>query len=692
MDDPGCGPNAASRRAEVKPLKRQIFEHVRAAGQISRRDLARALAVSPGSVTSLTADLIEHGLLSAISGEAVVHTTRGRPAVALRLAPHAGHVVGMKLSDVRHSAVVVTFAGAVIAEASAVSQGGAQHGETLVEEAAGLLGAVLEKAALHSDDISALGVGLAGIVDHSRGIVPWSPMFRDRNVGLRDLLAARTGLPVHIDNDANVLTLAELWFGAGRSKSSFAVITVESGVGMGLVVENRLDRGALGMGMELGHTKVHLDGALCRCGRNGCLEAYLADYALVRDARVALNLPHTGGADMAETLAMLYAQAQSGHAAAEAVLRRAGRYLAIAMSNVTHLFDPEVILLSGGGMSYDYLYSDQILAEMEALTLENGRGRCGSGIQRLGRSGLGAGGGGLGLVDGHRPHVRRPFGMIWPMVILFSLLGDPTPRFEPRDMPVNHVYLGGWEHFVGGGVAVFDCDDNGLPDMAAAGGEAPMRLFRNITGPDSRIAFEEVPVTQITGVTGAYPLDIDSDGIRDLVVLRVGPNEILRGLGNCRFERAAWHIPKGDAWTTAFSATWEAGRDWPTLAFGNYVDRSDPDGPFEACDDNILLRHDGSDYTEQPLTPGFCALSMLFSDWNGSGIADLRVSNDRHYYVRGGSEQMWRMPDLTLRDGDGWEPVSIWGMGIASRDLNGDGASGSHADLDGRSTASVRSA
>ena len=181
---------------------------------------------------------------------------------------------------------------------------------------------------------------------------------------------------------------------------------------------------------------------------------------------------------------------------------------------------------------------------------------------------------------------------------------------------------------------------------------------------------------ELTHVTGAYPLDIDSDGIMDVAVLRVGANMLLKGGSDCSFADASadWGFQTSDRWSTAFSATWEPGQTLPTLAFGNYVDRSNPDGPFEACDVNLLYRPEGGRYGEPTeLKPGFCALSMLFSDFSRRGRADLRISNDRHYYVRGGSEQMYR-PDAArfLGPADGWQPISIWGMGIASQDLNGD--------------------
>lgn len=258
---------------------------------------------------------------------------------------------------------------------------------------------------------------------------------------------------------------------------------------------------------------------------------------------------------------------------------------------------------------------------------------------------------------------------------------DPAaPRFVDRAaaLPVAQVYDGGWEHYVGGGVAIFDCDGDDRPDMFVAGGSNPARLFRNVTDrPGGDIRFEAAAMEPILGVTGAYPLDVDGDDTLDLMVLRVGPNRLLRGLGDCRFAdaTATWGLATADRWTTAFSATWERGRAWPTLAVGNYVDRFDPSGPFEACDVNLLFRG-GAGRFEPPeeIRPGFCALSMLISDWTRSGTPDLRISNDRQYYVRAGYEQMFHLAPLReYGEAEGWRRLRLWGMGIASRDITGDG-------------------
>jgi hypothetical protein len=258
------------------------------------------------------------------------------------------------------------------------------------------------------------------------------------------------------------------------------------------------------------------------------------------------------------------------------------------------------------------------------------------------------------------------------------------PRFveQASAAGIDHVYDGDFSFFVGGGVAALDCDDDGRPDLYFAGGSNPAALYRNQSPTGGALRFAPVsdPATDLTGVVGAYPIDIDGDANVDLAVLRVGENVLLRGLGGCRFERAneAWGFDGGDAWTAAFSAKWEDGMALPTLAFGNYLERGEGERAA-TCADNVLVRPQPGEpryATPTALTPGYCTLSILFSDWDRSGRVDLRMTNDRHYYT-GGEEQLWRVPDgeapRPYTQEDGWQHMEIWGMGIASYDVTGDG-------------------
>ena len=259
-----------------------------------------------------------------------------------------------------------------------------------------------------------------------------------------------------------------------------------------------------------------------------------------------------------------------------------------------------------------------------------------------------------------------------------------VPRFveETDAAGLQSRFEGESEYLVGGGVATFDCDGDGLPEVYVTAGVNKAKFYRNKSARGAAIKLlEERSGLELTNANGAYPLDIDGDGHTDLVVLRVGEVQVFRGLGNCKFERAnaPWKVVTSNAWHSAFSATWERGQDWPTLAFGTYVDRSKPEFPWGSCTPGLLLRPAATGKAfapPQPLVPGHCALSMLFSDWGRTGEAALRVSNDREYY-KGGQEQLWKFapgqPPALYTPAQGWKPLQIWGMGIASHDLDGDG-------------------
>jgi len=372
----GCGPRLRDGGQSAPPLRQQVFEHVRAEGIATRSGITRALGISGGMVTQLTADLIQRGLLEEVADpprETGREGARGRPPTALRVVRDSGRVLGIKLSEDVHTAVITDFAGIERGAATRPSDHRPRDLDELTEEVAALVEAALEDAGPAAAPLAAVGVGLAGLIQHDTGTVAWSPFLARRGAPLKAALQERLGLPVHLDNDVNMLTLAELWFGAGRRKTDFAVVTIEQGVGMGLVLGNRLYRGAGGMGLELGHTKVQLDGALCRCGRRGCLEAYVADYALLREAATALAPGSVAQVAPEDMLDRLFDEAKAGNRAAATIFRRAGRYLSLGLSNVVQLFDPELIILSGARMRYDYLYAEEVLAEMSAQALDDQR-------------------------------------------------------------------------------------------------------------------------------------------------------------------------------------------------------------------------------------------------------------------------------------------------------------------------------
>lgn len=260
----------------------------------------------------------------------------------------------------------------------------------------------------------------------------------------------------------------------------------------------------------------------------------------------------------------------------------------------------------------------------------------------------------------------------------------PVPKFveETASAGIASTYTGDWEYIVGGGVAAFDCNADGRSDMLLAGGSSPATFYVNQSPVGGALKFSpQISGLEVDKVAGAYPVDINSDGITDLVLLRVGENRVMRGLGNCQFAQANadWGFDGGDGWSTAFAATFELGAQWPTIAIGNYINRAEESFPWGSCTDNWLHRPNAAGTGFAPplaLKPSHCALSMLFTDWNNSGTPALRISNDREYY-KGGAEQLWHMKPgvdpVLYTDKEGWARLRIWGMGIGTADLNVDG-------------------
>lgn len=341
-----------------------LLREIERRGPIPRIDLSHNTGISRATVTTVTAELLRDGLIEEIprDSENAPDTKRGRPRVDLKIASAAHLIAGIKVSDRSISLMLVDFEGTQLAELEVPftkSPASSKELTDLVADALAQLTALYEKS-IH--DLSGIGVGLAGVVDAKNGTVYWSPSLSERNINLRDILTQRLGVPTFLDNDANLVAMAEKTFGLGRDHSDFIVVTIESGVGMGIVLNEQIYRGTRGCGAEFGHTKVQLEGALCRCGQRGCLEAYVADYALVREAAsvgfLDPDLP------IENRVERLLEAAKNGDPTAKTIVDRAGRMFAIGLANLVNVFDPQLIILAGEQMQFDHLYAQEVIEEM----------------------------------------------------------------------------------------------------------------------------------------------------------------------------------------------------------------------------------------------------------------------------------------------------------------------------------------
>ena len=366
--------NAPSAKSDTAALRAnnllRVLAEIRRRGETARVDLAETLDLSAATVTAVVSDLLEQGLVR----ESETRSTpgRGRPRRQLTLDPAAGYVAGAKLNTGSVTVAILDFVGDVMADAEAALPGPTVHPDDMLDGIATAFEQALQKAGLSADAISGFGMGVPGFVERDTGLCHWSPVLQGAPLDVRELLQQRIACPVSVDNDANLATLAELWFGHGRYHRDFLVVTIEHGVGLGVVIGGQLYRGARGLGAEFGHTKVQMDGALCRCGQRGCLEAYVADFALVREAGAAFSGKTVPG-DTAELISLLAERARAGEPAPTSIFRRAGRMLGLGLANLLNLFDPSLIVLTGARMRNHTLLLEGIEQSIQENALSTSR-------------------------------------------------------------------------------------------------------------------------------------------------------------------------------------------------------------------------------------------------------------------------------------------------------------------------------
>lgn len=350
----------------------RALTEIRRRGATSRADIAEALDLSPGAVSTISADLIERGLVRETGAESGPRTGRGRPRVALEVNPQAAFFVGAKLNDQAITVSIMDFSGELLASETVAHARNSLDTPALAHHLDLAINKSIASIGLNRDALSALGLGIPGYVELDTGHVLWSPLLKGAPVTLKAALEDRLRLPVFIDNDANLATLAELWFGFGRTERNFLTVTVEHGVGLGVVIDGALFRGGRGLGSEFGHTKVQYEGALCRCGQRGCLEAYVADYALAREASAALSAASDSVSER-DALKMLAEAAEGGDEIARSIFVRAGRMLGLGVANLVNLFDPGMIVMTGARMKHHHLMAEAMTATLRQNMLRTGR-------------------------------------------------------------------------------------------------------------------------------------------------------------------------------------------------------------------------------------------------------------------------------------------------------------------------------
>lgn len=333
-----------------------LIELVRRAGSISRAELARQSHLSAPTVSDIVDHLLKRGIVIEMT---TAPSSGGRPPVLLSVDPKAGYVVGIKLRGDGVTTVVCDL------DAQVVSSN--ERYVPLVGDPIAALDAIEEEtrralrdAAVPASKVLGVGVGLSGVIDSKAGVCRFSHLLQWHDVELAAPLRRRLGLPVWVENDVNTLAVAEKWAGDAHAARDFITLSVGRGIGLGIVVDRSLYRGAFGAGGEFGHMIVEPGGPRCECGRFGCLEAMVGEGALRR--RVSERKGYDVSREELLTLVEL------GDKPTLDVVDNAGRKLGLAVANVVTLLNPELLIICGEGTALGSVFIDPIVSAVRDQT------------------------------------------------------------------------------------------------------------------------------------------------------------------------------------------------------------------------------------------------------------------------------------------------------------------------------------
>lgn len=305
-------------------------------GPVSRTLIAEQLELSAATVTAITRELMNAGLVT-MEGK-LPAAGRGRPSELLGVAPGAVALLGVKVMEDHVTWVLADLRGEV-------EEAGVIDFDPRVADPTARLAALLASVVTDVDRLLlGVGVGVPGTVATADGGRVTSPMFGWDDLPLGAELASALGLPVVVDNDVNTLAIAEHLYGRGRDVADFVTVTLGRGIGLGIFLDGALRRGGRGGAGEIGHTLALPGGPTCDCGRAGCLEAVASTPALLAQARARGLLGDDAGLDD-----LLVAAAADG--AVRELLSEAGTRLGSATADLVNLLAPALVIISGEGTS-----------------------------------------------------------------------------------------------------------------------------------------------------------------------------------------------------------------------------------------------------------------------------------------------------------------------------------------------------
>ncbi|WP_196503594.1 ROK family protein [Aestuariivirga litoralis] len=344
-----------TKKADSDLVRRQnrhlVLEALRFAGKAPRIELGRLTGLSLATITSITTQLLNEKLLVEDSDSGQVPFKRGRPSVDLRLNPEAALVMAMKISIDKFELALTGYSGNRVAHEIRTEPTYNLPADEAARRASRFILDFLKAQNLEPARIHKIGIAVQGAVESGIGHLMWSPAFKAQDIPLVEPIKRLTGITCELANDANMIAEGLMAREHYQYKGTTAVIFTGYGVGMGLVIDGKTYHGATGAAAEFGHMNHIPHGALCRCGRAGCLEAYASDYGILRHAEgLPDSVPPPLNAVEPSVMAALETAARRGDKNALGAYQNAGEAIGYGLARMIAILNPDRIMISGPGL------------------------------------------------------------------------------------------------------------------------------------------------------------------------------------------------------------------------------------------------------------------------------------------------------------------------------------------------------
>jgi predicted NBD/HSP70 family sugar kinase len=324
-----------------------VMDAIRRFGPVSRVEISQLTELSPTTVSAITAALLDDRLITPLQVGAVRDAGRGRPRVMLKLNPDAAYVVGVKLAADQITVAVTNFCADILRSLAMPIRLDRQTGAVIADLVEDGVRRCVSDAGLDIVEISGVCVGLPGVVERAAGVCRQSPILQERDVPFGADLSQRLGVPASIDSDVNLVTLAEHWFGQARDLNDFLVVNVERSLGLGILHNGELFRGANGLSPDLGDLMVRPPGS-----GGGRLADVATEGSVIGEAEALLaGAERDAGQTPARAMALILRRADEGDARCARVLAAAGEALGFAVANLIALFAPPKVIISGRALA-----------------------------------------------------------------------------------------------------------------------------------------------------------------------------------------------------------------------------------------------------------------------------------------------------------------------------------------------------